>query len=64
MDGRGFNKGNILSTISSVQVFPNIFKEIAKVCFPIYLTGVVSFIYGQGDRVVTAFLLDSYYLGI
>ncbi|WP_432518123.1 oligosaccharide flippase family protein [Saccharolobus islandicus] len=40
------------------------FKEIAKVGFPIYLTGVVYFISGQGDRVVTAFLLGSYYLGI
>nr|WP_029368616.1 oligosaccharide flippase family protein [Sulfolobus islandicus] len=41
-----------------------IFKEIVKVGFPIYLTGVISFISGQGDRVVTAFLLGSYYLGI
>ncbi|WP_016731924.1 oligosaccharide flippase family protein [Saccharolobus islandicus] len=41
-----------------------IFKEIVKVGFPIYLTGVVYFISGQGDRVVTAFLLGSYYLGI
>ncbi|MQL56472.1 polysaccharide biosynthesis C-terminal domain-containing protein [Acidianus ambivalens] len=40
------------------------FKEIAKVGFPIYLTGIVYFISGQGDRVVTAFLLGSYYLGI
>jgi O-antigen/teichoic acid export membrane protein len=64
MDGRGFNKGNILSTISSVQVLPIFFKEIAKVGFPIYLTGIVSFISGQGDRVVTALLLGSFYLGI
>nr|WP_225968778.1 oligosaccharide flippase family protein [Sulfolobus islandicus] len=41
-----------------------IFKEIVKVGFPIYLTGVISFISAQGDRVVTAFLLGSYYLGI
>ncbi|BDB99867.1 oligosaccharide flippase family protein [Saccharolobus caldissimus] len=41
-----------------------IFKEIVKIGLPIYLTGVVSFISGQGDRVVTAFLLGSYYLGI
>ncbi|MEJ2772260.1 oligosaccharide flippase family protein [Stygiolobus sp. CP850M] len=40
------------------------FKEIAKVGFPIYLTGIVYFISGQGDRVVTAFLLGSYYLGV
>ena len=40
------------------------FKEIAKVGFPIYLTGIVYFISGQGDRVVTAFLLGSYHLGI
>ena len=65
MDGRGFNKGNIfINCMSSVQVLPNIFKEIAKVGFPIHLTGVVSFISGQGDRVVTAFHLGSYYLGI
>ncbi|WP_016730737.1 oligosaccharide flippase family protein [Saccharolobus islandicus] len=42
----------------------SIFKEIVKVGFPIYLTGVVYFISAQGDRVVTAFLLGSYYLGI
>ncbi|QXJ34895.1 oligosaccharide flippase family protein [Saccharolobus shibatae] len=41
-----------------------IFKEIVKVGFPIYLSGIVSFISSQGDRVVTAFLLGSYYLGI
>lgn len=41
-----------------------VFKEIVKVGFPIYLTSVVYFISSQGDRVVTAFLLGSYYLGI
>ncbi|QIW24509.1 polysaccharide biosynthesis protein [Sulfolobus sp. S-194] len=41
-----------------------VFKEIVKVGLPIYLTGIVSFISSQGDRVITAFLLGSYYLGI
>ncbi|BBL47980.1 oligosaccharide flippase family protein [Metallosphaera sedula] len=39
-------------------------KEIVKIGFPIYLSGIVTFISGQGDRVVTAFLLGSYSLGI
>ncbi|WP_287689625.1 oligosaccharide flippase family protein [Metallosphaera javensis (ex Sakai et al. 2022)] len=39
-------------------------KEIAKRGFPIYLTGAVSFLSSQGDRVMTAFLLGSYSLGI
>ncbi|MGC9079766.1 MAG: oligosaccharide flippase family protein, partial [Nanopusillaceae archaeon] len=42
----------------------NIAKEIVKIGFPIYLSGIVSFISSQGDRVITAFLLGSYYLGI
>ncbi|BFI76536.1 oligosaccharide flippase family protein [Sulfurisphaera ohwakuensis] len=42
----------------------NIFKEIIKVGLPIYLSGIVGFISSQGDRVITAFLLGSYYLGI
>ena len=42
----------------------HIFKEIAKVGLPIYITWVVNFISYQGDRVVTAFLLGSYDLGI
>jgi O-antigen/teichoic acid export membrane protein len=37
------------------------FKEIAKVVFPIYLTGIVYFVSDQGDKVVIAFLLGSYY---
>ena len=41
-----------------------IFNEIVKVGFPIYITGIVNFISSQGDRVVTAFLLGSYELGI
>ena len=41
-----------------------IFKEIVKVGLPIYLTSVVIFISSQGDRVLTAFLLGSYELGI
>ena len=41
-----------------------VFKEIVKVGFPIYINGIISFISFQGDRVVTAFLLGSYYLGI
>ena len=41
-----------------------IFKEIMKAGFPIYVTGIVNFISSQGDRVVTAFLLGSYDLGI
>ena len=41
-----------------------IFKEIVKVGFPIYINGIISFISSQGDRVVTAFLLGSYDLGI
>ena len=41
-----------------------IFKEIMKVGFPLYLSGIIGFISYQGDRVVTAFLLGSYDLGI
>ena len=41
-----------------------VFKEIVKVGFPIYITSIVSFVSSQGDRVVTAFLLGSYDLGI
>jgi O-antigen/teichoic acid export membrane protein len=53
-----------LTTALKEYLDKTIFKEIAKVGFHIYLTSVVSFISGQGDRVVTAFLLGSYYLGI
>ena len=35
-----------------------------KVGFPIYISGIIGFISSQGDRVVTAFLLGSYDLGI
>ena len=41
-----------------------IFKEILKLGFPIYISGIIGFISSQGDRVVTAFLLGSYDLGI
>ena len=41
-----------------------IFKKIVKDGFPIYITGIVNFVSSQGDRVVTAFLLGSYELGI
>ena len=41
-----------------------VFKEIVKAGFPIYIYGIISFISSQGDRVVTAFLLGSYDLGI
>ena len=41
-----------------------IFKEIVKAGFPIYINGIIGFISSQGDRVVTAFLLGSYDLGI
>ena len=39
-------------------------KEIIKVGLPIYLSGIISFISSQGDRLITTFLLGSYYLGI
>ena len=41
-----------------------IFKETVIIVLPIYITWVVNFISSQGDRVVTAFLLGSYELGI
>ena len=41
-----------------------IFKEIATVGFPIYINGIIIFISSQGDRVITAFLLGSYDLGV
>lgn len=42
----------------------NVFKEILKIGFPLYLSGVLGFIITQGERVVTAYLLGSYWLGI
>ena len=41
-----------------------VFIEMGRAGFPIYLYGMVYFISSQGDRVVTAFLLGSYELGI
>ena len=41
-----------------------IFKEIARMGFPLYINGIIGFVSSQGDRVVTAFLLGSYDLGI
>mgnify|MGYP001770725366 CR=1 FL=1 len=41
-----------------------ILKETVKLGFPIYITSIVNFVSSQGDRVVTAFLLGSYDLGI
>ena len=41
-----------------------VFKEIVKVGLPIYINGIIGFVSSQGDRVITAFLLGSYYLGI
>ena len=38
--------------------------EIVRTGFPIYLYGAILFVSSQGDRVVTAFLLGSYDLGI
>ena len=41
-----------------------IFKDAVKIGFPIYISSIISFVSSQGDRVVTAFLLGSYDLGI
>ena len=41
-----------------------IFRDTVKIGFSIYISGIVNFISSQGDRVVTAFLLGSYELGI
>jgi len=42
----------------------DIFKTLFSVGLPIYMSGIVSFIAGQGDRLVTYALLGSYFLGI
>ncbi|MEM1646300.1 MAG: oligosaccharide flippase family protein [Ignisphaera sp.] len=39
-------------------------KDVIKFGFPIYLYGIISFISGQGDRVLTTYFLGSYELGI
>ena len=41
-----------------------ILKETVKLGFPIFIAGIVNFISSQGDRLVAAFLLGSYDLGI
>ena len=41
-----------------------IFKEVVKVGYPIYINGIIGFVSSQGDRAVTAFLLGSYDLGV
>lgn len=41
-----------------------IFKDLVKVGLPIYINGIIGFVSSQGDRVITAFLLSSYSLGI
>ena len=41
-----------------------LFNEIVKAGFPLYITGIVNFLSSQGDRAVTALLLGSYDLGI
>ncbi len=42
----------------------DVFKTLFLVGLPIYMSGIVSFIAGQGDRLVTYALLGSYFLGI
>jgi len=42
----------------------NEFKSVTLTGLPIYLSGIVTFIAGQGDRVVTYALLGSFFLGI
>ena len=42
----------------------DVFKSLVMVGLPIYISGIVGFIAGQGDRLVTYALLGSYYLGI
>lgn len=42
----------------------NVIREMIKVGLPIYLSGIIGFIASQGDRVITAYLLGSYWIGI
>lgn len=49
-----------LTLTPSIKVAKSIFFE----GLPVYISGILSFISSQGDRVATAFLLHSYYLGI
>ena len=47
-----------------LSIDKQIFKNTVKIGFPIYISTVVYFISTQGDRIMTAFLLGSYDLGI
>lgn len=49
-----------LTLTPSIKIAKNIFIE----GLPVYISTILTFVSSQGDRVATAFLLHSYYLGI